>query len=781
MIRRINTLKRIGRFNELQSAVGTDHDFGELNIVFASNAAGKSTLCDVFRSMTTGDPAYIFGRKRLDSKIDPEIVITVDGATPSQTIRFQNGTWANQTNTPKIHIYDDRFVAENVLAGHHINVDQRRNLYGLVIGATGIALEQEVDSAQRQLDACGSSLRVAETTLNGLLPQGQTIESFRNVTAIEDVDQKIVDANEVLAFATQTKTKADAIRLRASLSELPTDQIPANLEEILSSSLDGNALIAEQKVKDHLQKHTLDLTIDWLAEGHRAKTGEGCPHCGQSMTGLDILQTYNAFFSGELQAQEASRNAIRAITTRAFGEEARNRIRETLTSHVTERSWWFDAAGVDFKLPSCPDQASILEDHEAIGLAIIGALDRKQANPVNATELTSSEQQAIDNWEGTSTTLARYNTDLQTINVMLTQKKAEAGNIDLAPLQKDLEVLEYSKKRHQQKMLDAYATYDTAMTSKSDAQRTKQNANDALRDQANAQFAQYGARINELLDLFAANFQIVCGGNDNNYVAFPGGQPSGQLAIEILGQKIASSPTDATDPARPSLANTLSGGDRSALALAFFLAKVEQESDLGNCVIIFDDPFHSQDRSRQSRTIERIHALARNGKQCFVFSHDLDFARAVAPVHGVRTRTFQLDPLASRTTLQCKELDMLPSRAYEKKYSLLTNFVANPENYGEQLNDIAGTLRTICEEYLQLKFPLRWEAGVDWFGTMIGKIRAATGDDPLVSCQGLIDDLTAVNNYSQRFHHRTTGATSDIPDARELVTYAEQTLGIIHK
>jgi len=97
------------------------------------------------------------------------------------------------------------------------------------------------------------------------------------------------------------------------------------------------------------------------------------------------------------------------------------------------------------------------------------------------------------------------------------------------------------------------------------------------------------------------------------------------------------------------------------------------------------------------------------------------------------------------------------------------------------LNTIAGTLRTILEEYLQLKFPLRWINKDYWFGTMIEAIRGATGDDPLVQCKRLENDLISVNEYSKRFHHRTTGATADVPDAQELVTYAKQTLRIIHQ
>ena len=781
MIKRINTLKRVGRFSELHSAAGADHDFAEFNVVFASNAAGKSTLCDVFRSMSSGEAAYVVGRKRLDAGNDPEIVVTLDGTAAPQVIRFQNGAWANAAASPTIHVYDDRFVAENVLVGHHINVDQRRNLYGLVIGAQGIALKQAVDAADLQLTEAGTTARTAEAAVTRLLPQGHAIESFRALTVVVDADQQIDSAKDALASATQMNFRADAIRQRSSLAQVAIAQIAANLAEALSSTLDDAALVAEQKVRAHLETHTSGLSIDWLGQGHRAKSGDGCPHCGQSMAGLEILQAYDAFFSGELQAQERARAALKAATTQAFGEEARNRIREKLTSHATECDWWSNATGFRFTLPNCPDLATLLESHASVYRAINDALDRKQANPANATSITSTEQQAIDTWLGIAATLTKYNADLQAINTTLAQNKAEAGNIDLAPLQRDLAALEASKQRHQQVMVDAFAAFDTAVRARTDAQRAKQTANEALRNQANTLLAQYGVRINELLDLFAANFRIVCGGTNDNYVNFGGGQPSGQLAIEILGQRIASSPADAADPARPSLANTLSGGDRSALALSFFLAKVEREADLGDCIIVFDDPFHSQDRSRQSRTIERIHSLARAATQVFVFSHDLDFARAVTPIHGVRTRTFKLDPLADRTTLECREFDMLPSRAYETKYSLLTDFVATPGNYGNQLNAIAGTLRTILEEYLQLKFPLRWVAGVDWFGTMIGKIRAASCADPLVRCQGLVDDLTEVNEYSQRFHHRTTGATADVPDARELVTYAKQTLEIIHQ
>jgi wobble nucleotide-excising tRNase len=775
MIKRINGLKHIGRFIDLRSGNGEEGDFSELNIVYGKNASGKSTLCDVFRSLTTGDPAYINGRQRLGGQYPPEVFVAL--ANPdTTTARFQNGAWRNDQTCPTIHVYDDRFVAENVLVGHHISVDQRRNLYGLVIGAQAIALKQAVDAAEQELAIAALTERTARSNLTRLLPQGQTIDTFRDVADTTEVDQRITEANEALANATQTKSKADAIRRRAPLPLLEIPEFPDQFQQVLSATLGGAALEAERKVREHLAATSDGLSIEWLSQGHRAQTGTACPHCGQDMEDLDILSVYRALFSGELQAQEDLRDSVTEAADQAFGGTARNAIRETLGAHETERVWWDDAAGFQFHLPTLPNRNQIRDSLIGAHNTLTAVLSRKKANPGTALTLDEEEQQALDTWDAIATEIRTYNIGIGEISQSLEDQRINAETIDLEPLNAQVAALEVSKARHQQPVIGAYVAFDEAVTAKTSAQQTKQTANEALRAQSNQLLAEYGEKINELLELFAVDFRIVSSG-----VNFRGGQPSGDIAIELLGVRISTTPEDAGNPAQPSLSNTLSGGDRSALALAFFLAKVEQEPALDDSITVFDDPFHSQDRSRQHRTIERIHRLARCAKQCFVLSHDLDFARAVEPIHGAKCRTFLLNPLGTHTTLEPQALPMLPSRAYEVSYALLKDYIDEPGNFAAEMPNVAKTLRTILEEYLQFKFPQRWQENGDWLGTMIGKIRVASGDDPLVVCQGLVADLSQVNEYSQRFHHRTTGATGDIPDERELVTYAKQTLSIIHK
>ena len=138
-----------------------------------------------------------------------------------QTTRFQNAQWHERDNCPPIHVYDDRFIAENVFIGHHISVDQRRNLYGLVIDDQAIALKQVVDTAEQQLSNATVAFNTAQSNFSKLIPTGYTIDSFRNLASVDDVDTKIAEAISELRTAEQTKTKADAIRARTLLATLP--------------------------------------------------------------------------------------------------------------------------------------------------------------------------------------------------------------------------------------------------------------------------------------------------------------------------------------------------------------------------------------------------------------------------------------------------------------------------------------------------------------------------------------------------------------------------------
>jgi wobble nucleotide-excising tRNase len=112
----------------------------------------------------------------------------------------------------------------------------------------------------------------------------------------------------------------------------------------------------------------------------------------------------------------------------------------------------------------------------------------------------------------------------------------------------------------------------------------------------------------------------------------------------------------------------LSSGDRSALALAFFLASLKQNPNLSNMIVVLDDPFTSQDRFRQTCTQQLICELSKETKQVVVCSHDPYFLKSIS--ESSQTETKVLKMVLSKTI---NEMDIVAETqsTYMKNYATL--------------------------------------------------------------------------------------------------------------
>ena len=71
----------------------------------------------------------------------------------------------------------------------------------------------------------------------------------------------------------------------------------------------------------------------------------------------------------------------------------------------------------------------------------------------------------------------------------------------------------------------------------------------------------------------------------------------------------------------------LSEGDKSAIALAFFFAKLAVDNtNLCKKIIVFDDPISSFDSNRKTETLQRLSELSKKCKQLFLLTHNINFA-----------------------------------------------------------------------------------------------------------------------------------------------------------
>jgi hypothetical protein len=89
---------------------------------------------------------------------------------------FQNGTW--NRHLPNLAVFDDAFVDENVCSGLSVEAGHRQNLHELIIGAQGVALNQQLQAFVTRIEAHNAELRTRASAVPAASMGGMTIDAF---------------------------------------------------------------------------------------------------------------------------------------------------------------------------------------------------------------------------------------------------------------------------------------------------------------------------------------------------------------------------------------------------------------------------------------------------------------------------------------------------------------------------------------------------------------------------------------------------------------------------
>ncbi|MBK8292389.1 MAG: AAA family ATPase [Flammeovirgaceae bacterium] len=79
----------------------------------------------------------------------------------------------------------------------------------------------------------------------------------------------------------------------------------------------------------------------------------------------------------------------------------------------------------------------------------------------------------------------------------------------------------------------------------------------------------------------------------------------------------------------------LSEGDKSTIALAFFLSKLDIDPNRQGKILIFDDPLSSLDTNRRTYTTGIIKGLVQQMRQVVVLSHNEYFLHEIGKDFGL--------------------------------------------------------------------------------------------------------------------------------------------------
>lgn len=792
MINKVERLTSIGKYRAYQAS--GQANFKKLTLIYGENGGGKTTLTAVFRSLTNNDPDII--RSRISTNhAAPQAAQITQVSTPNIFHTFGSSGWS--VPFPDIEIFDIHFVNDNVYSGFDFNDDHRKQLHQFVIGAQGVAIQNQIE--QNKVDKATS--RQNQTTIqqqliqqvgNNLTPN--LITSFLRIPSsdAQGIDQKIGVAETALANANanavirtlQTLSVSNQLSSGIDFASLSAD-LQASSESIQNEALE--TLFADHCEK--LKNNNLDGPESWLQKGftYIKKTFAGdsseitCPFCKQKIDdNADILSAYTSKFNLEFNAL-VDRLKVHRTSLQSFNLEAKLQAFNTLNQTNSARiDSWTAHLPSTVQVPNfniIADETKLKTEFENL----IALVDQKLQNPTGALPTTAAETFETS-LQSINTNIGIYNESVTNYNAAISAFRSSIQSVTDA--QKEVDKLKRIKKRFETP-IDSLCTQLT--TEKQTLRTLESNYRQLTQQQeaaATAFFTNYQSRINHYLtNVFRTHFRI----EDVNHVAPQGRATQSKVAYKLTidGNDISFSPNQPFNAKE-----CLSEGDKSTIALAFFLSKLDIDPNKSDKILIFDDPLSSLDTNRRSYTIRIIKELFQQLKQIVLLSHNEYFLHEVGKDIGAADKvTLRItENFATKASkIEPCDLTELVKIEYFKHLDALEAFRINPDH--SQKDSVLGWLRNVLEAHIRFKFyrEIRNMTGQQTFGRLINFLDTY----PVVfrdnsNRSSIISTLHLINGVSWKPHHgdpspnySTLGMNPNSITASELDNLIQDTLNLI--
>ncbi|HEY5804840.1 MAG TPA: AAA family ATPase [Lysobacter sp.] len=760
---RIQLLRNVGQFDSVNE--GAQLPLTRLALIYAENGRGKTTLASILRSAGTGNAQLVTERHRLGAQHPPHLVLAPRAGPP---LVFQNGAWS--TTLPGIAVFDDHFVAQNVCAGVEIGTSHRQNLHELILGAQGVALNAALQAHVARIEEHNRTLRALSDAIPAEARGAMAVDAFCALAAGGDIDGAIQEAERNLAAA----QSADAVRQAAPFIalSLPAFDIQA-INALLARTLPDLEAAAAAGVQAHLAKLGREGAT-WVDDGMQSVTGvsagldhEICPFCAQDLAGSPLLRHYQAYFSAaydglksdvaqQIQALNNTHGGLAALTFERSVREAEHR-----------RTFW----SAFLQAPEITVDTAVLTTAWAEARdAVAEALAAKQAAPLEGGMLLEAALAAIAAYEAAKVDITACSDSLLACNAQIALVKERAATANVAALTSDLTRRRSTRARHSAAVAPHCAAYLAEKGAKTQTEGLRDQARDALNNYRQNIFPAYQGVINDYLGRFNAGFRL----DQVDSVNTRGGSA---CSYSVL---INNAAVPQTADAGPSFRNTLSAGDRSALALAFFFASLEQDQQLAQKIVVIDDPMTSLDEHRSLTTVQEIRRLLPRVAQVIVLSHSKPFLCNLWEGASTADRSaIRLVRAAAGSTFAPWDVRQDCITEHDRRHELVTGYLQAADPTVER--QVAAALRQILEAFVRVAYPATFQPG-GLLGPFIGICEQRVSTPAQILGQADIAELRALLDYANLFHHDSNPAwATQVINDQALVNFAQRTLAFARR
>lgn len=274
---------------------------------------------------------------------------------------------------------------------------------------------------------------------------------------------------------------------------------------------------------------------------------------------------------------------------------------------------------------------------------------------------------------------------------------------------------------------------------------------------------EYLQKINSYLRLFNPNLRLNKLTQFKNRVIY---------TLEINGHSLK------TEDKFYSLRYSLSDGDKNALSLSFFLAKLDMLPNLGDQTVVIDDPITSFDYARKNTTINKLLALSKKVKMFILLSHDLVFANEFSRRLDYKCNNLKIEYNGTTSYILKHDIELESLTGVFKDLTVLHDYLNNGASSDMEKRDIARCVRPVLEGVFRIKFFKEIDR-TEWLGDILGKIRDSQDGTTFFHLKNLLSELSEINDYSKEYHHSNPYYFETPINDAELRNYVSRTIEVL--
>jgi len=766
VINKVIHIKNVGRFTDysVKPTSKWNGEFKQITLIYGENGIGKTTFVSILKSLKDND-ALLYQLRTFGTESSPEVSIKFD--SEEKPIKYSNAEW--DKSIPNIEIFDIHFINENVFTGFEILPQHKKNLFEIIIGQEGIQLKNKISEIKKNIKGKNNLLKDIENKILKII-SGYEVGTIINLQFDNEIDKKIIAKQKEIETAKATE-KIQKTPLLNKLNKIDYSIRYEKVNKFLQTTIETISEKYLNMVENH--KNSLSLrnkSEQWLKDGYENITENKCPFCLRKFDDtVDIINAYNQYFNEQYISLQEKTNLLKDKVNSLNPELVISEIEKQLNHNSGFIEFWKNYITKDITPINIDEHKTTIVKQTN---KLIEIVEKKTDNPILAVEVIAVNK-LKDSLTAFNNLIEGYNVRVDTFNSLINDLKKQDIK-DVKMLENELARLQAIKTRHSNKnVIEFCKNYSDELELKKKLQAKNTSLQDDLKRYSRQTFDKYKNTINNYLQKFASYLEI----REMKSIYKGGGnEPFAEYGLYVSGNKIKFK----DDFSNPSIKYSLSEGDKSALAISFFLAKLNTDENIENSIIIFDDPISSFDIHRKRATITQLLNLGQKANQLIILTHNLLFAKDFWEKVKIKSQTLQFTELRKSTQIIEYDLERETLNGLFKDYSVLNNYLSNGVVTDTEKREVARCIRPILEGYLRIKFHREFLEN-EWLGDFIEKIKQANQEHKLFRLKDYCPELSEIKDFGKKFHHTNPNSDSEPVYDGELKNYVERTFELISK